>query len=71
MDSISIIISSGLVSLLVTFCTILFVSGKYKQKIDTVGAMVTKHEDKISNLSERISRISIEIRRLLEATRVK
>lgn len=58
MDStITIIVSSGLVSVAVTLCTILIAFGKYKEKIDTHGTNIEKHDNKINTLSDRVSRL--------------
>lgn len=57
MITLTIVLSSGIVSAIVTLLTFFFTFGQYKQKVDSNQKLVEKISDKISELSDRISRL--------------
>src|SRR5690242_3655484 len=66
-DTITIVLSSGFISALMTVLTLMFALGGYKHKIDNLDKMVEKWTDKIdikmSNLSERLAKLEAGIER--------
>jgi len=56
-DTVSIVVSSGLISALVTILTLLFALGSYKEKVTSNTSTIEKHDNKISELSDRVSRL--------------
>ncbi len=57
MDTLIIIVSSGVVAAFVSILSVVLMLGTYKQKVDTHETGIEKHNTKISELSDRVSRL--------------
>lgn len=56
-QTISIVISSGIISLIVSFLGITLAIGQYKAKVDEAVKTLTRHNEKIDTLSDRVSKL--------------
>lgn len=57
METIAIILSSGIVAAITSVLSVVFMIGQYKQKVDTCEKNIEKHDDKIVNISDRVSKL--------------
>jgi hypothetical protein len=66
-DTVTIVLSSGFISAMMTVLTLMFTLGRYKHKIDNLDKMVEKWIDKtdvkISSFSERLAKLEAGIER--------
>jgi hypothetical protein len=56
-EIVGMVVSSGIVSAIVSLLSVVFTTGKYKQKVETNEKELDKHDIKISEISDRISRL--------------